>query len=124
LNDTTQRLQRHLVVTVATMFAVGFHRRSVDRLDDKTKVDSPFGSVEEKSAILISFFGCILFDDRNCQEPNGCNGGADLRAVRTLVLTETSGHMNNSIKTCCALASSLTTRLGMQFRGRPRASRT
>jgi len=56
-------------------------------------------------------FGCTLFDDRNCEELNGCDSDADLRAVRTVRLTERNGHMNNWFKTCRALASSLAVRL-------------
>jgi len=56
-------------------------------------------------------FGCTLFDDRNCEKPNGCDSDADLRAVRTVRLTERNGHMNNWFKTCRALASSLAVRL-------------
>jgi hypothetical protein len=39
LNDTTQRLQRHLCGNRGDYLCGRLHRRSVDRLDDKTKVD-------------------------------------------------------------------------------------
>ena len=41
LNDTTERLQRHGVLAIATTFAIGVVRGCIDRLDDETRRSRP-----------------------------------------------------------------------------------
>jgi len=56
-------------------------------LDDE-RMNLASGEQSRRVRNFDQLFGCTLFDDGNCEEPNGCDSDADLRAVRTVRLTE------------------------------------
>ena len=45
-----------------------------------------------------------MFNDGNCEEPRDCDGDGNLLVVRTVGLSNGSGHMHNWLKMCCTFA--------------------